>query len=194
MVHLGKKDVIPWTSNESSWTYLGEAICWQWMMQMRLNVRGNLKWITPLSPWRLCVRACVGARPCAYVPRLAASRLHRTKLGVTLSLLCLKLLTVFNFTSYRAGLCLSVSLCTVEATPGDKLCQALGWFIKFWFLWRTLMSRGWEERGGWTGVCRSGGGWCGGENMSQVSLPAPGTVLSPLPALLGIERQEKREK
>lgn len=62
----------------------------------------------------------------AYVPRLAASRLHRTKLGVTLSLLCLKLLTVFNFTSYRAGLCLSVSLCTVEATPGDKLCQALG--------------------------------------------------------------------
>lgn len=38
------------------------------------------------------------------------------------------------------------------------------------------------------------GGWCGGENMSQVSLPAPGTVLSPLPALLGIERQEKREK
>lgn len=59
-------------------------------------------------------------------PRLAASRLRRTKLGLTLSLLCLKLLTVFNFTSYRAGLCLSVSLCTVEATPGDKLCQALG--------------------------------------------------------------------
>lgn len=42
------------------------------------------------------------------------------------------------------------------------------------------------------------GGWRqrrgGGENMSQVSLPAPGTALSPLPALLGIERQEKREK
>lgn len=34
----------------------------------------------------------------------------------------------------------------------------------------------------------------GGGNMSQVSLPAPGTVLSPLPALLGVERQEKREK
>lgn len=63
---------------------------------------------------------------CVCVPRPSASRLHRTKLGVTLSLLCLKLLTVFNFTSYRAGLCLSVSLCTVEATPGDKLCQALG--------------------------------------------------------------------
>lgn len=72
------------------------------------------------------VGVCVCARACVYVPRLAASRLHRTKLGVTLSLLCLKLLTVFNFTSYRAGLCLSVSLCTVEATPGDKLCQALG--------------------------------------------------------------------
>lgn len=44
-----------------------------------------------------------------------------------------------------------------------------------------------------------GGGWVsgsgsGGENMSQVSLPAPGTVLSPLPALLGIEGLEKREK
>lgn len=42
-----------------------------------------------------------------------------------------------------------------------------------------------------------GGGWesgSGGENMSQVSLPAPGTVLSPLPALLGIEGPEKREK
>lgn len=131
---------------------------------------------------------------CVHAPRLAASRLRRTKLGLTLSLLCLKLLTVFNFTSYRAGLCLSVSLCTVEATPRDKLCQALGWFIKFWFLWRTLMSRGWEERGGWwMGV----GGWVsgsGGENMSQVSLPAPGTVLSPLPALLGIEGLEKREK
>lgn len=73
---------------------------------------------------RVCV--CVRALARVYVPRLAASRLHRTKLGVTLSLLCLKLLTVFNFTSYRAGLCLSVSLCTVEATPGDKLCQALG--------------------------------------------------------------------
>ncbi len=140
----------------------------------------------------VCVCACVHARLCVYVLRLAASRLHRTKLGVTLSLLCLKLLTVFNFTSYRAGLCLSVSLCTVEAPPGDKLCQALGWFIKFWFLWRTLMSRGWEEREGGRGCWR--GGWCGGENMSQVSLPAPGTVLSPLPALLGIERQEKREK
>lgn len=46
--------------------------------------------------------------------------------------------------------------------------------------------------GGWTGGV--GEGECGGENMSQVSLPAPGTVLSPLPALLGIERQEKREK
>lgn len=60
------------------------------------------------------------------------------------------------------------------------------------------MSRGWEEREGGRegGVSRGGGGggWCGGENMSQVSLPAPGTVLSPLPALLGIERQEKREK
>lgn len=33
----------------------------------------------------------------------------------------------------------------------------------------------------------------GGENMSQVSLPAPGTVLSPLPALLGTERRERRE-
>lgn len=67
----------------------------------------------------VCVCVCVHAlRP--------ASRLHHTKLGVTLSRLCLKLLTVFNFTSYRAGLCLSVSLCTVEATPGDKLCQALG--------------------------------------------------------------------
>lgn len=65
---------------------------------------------------------CAGA----HTPRLAASRLRRTKLGLTLSLLCLKLLTVFNFTSYRAGLCLSVSLCTVEATPRDKLCQALG--------------------------------------------------------------------
>lgn len=183
MVHLGKKDVIPRTSNESSWTYLVEAICWRWMMQMRLNVRGNLKWITLL---RTRTHACV----CVCVPRPSASRLHRTKLGVTLSLLCLKLLTVFNFTSYRAGLCLSVSLCTVEATPGDKLCQALGWFIKFWFLWRTLMSRGWEEReGGWG--CRRG---AGGENMSQVSLPAPGTVLSPLPALLGIGRREKREK
>lgn len=69
---------------------------------------------------------CVCTRVCIYMLRLAASRLRRTKLGVTLSLLCLKLLTVFNFTSYRAGLCLSVSLCTVEATPGDKLCQALG--------------------------------------------------------------------
>lgn len=36
--------------------------------------------------------------------------------------------------------------------------------------------------------------WGGGGDMSQVSLPAPGTVLSPLPALLGVERQEKREK
>lgn len=57
------------------------------------------------------------------------------------------------------------------------------------------MSRGWEEREGGRG---GGGGWRGGrgggENISQVSLPAPGTVLSPLPALLGIERQEKREK
>lgn len=48
--------------------------------------------------------------------------------------------------------------------------------------------------GGWTGGV---GEWCrrgaGGENMSQVSLPAPGTVLSPLPALLGTERREKRE-
>lgn len=49
------------------------------------------------------------------------------------------------------------------------------------------------------GVGRGGGGelgvsGVGGENMSQVSLPAPGTVLSPLPALLGIEGQEKREK
>lgn len=42
------------------------------------------------------------------------------------------------------------------------------------------------------GVVGLGGG--GGENMSQVSLPAPGTVLSPLPALLGSERREKREK
>lgn len=148
---------------------------------------------SPCCLWRVCVCACA--------PRPAASRLRCTKLGVTLSLLCLKLLTVFNFTSYRAGLCLSVSLCTVEATPGDKLCQALGWFIKFWFLWRTLMSRGWEE---WEGGRKGGGGvgggvgeWCqrgaGGENMSQVSLPAPGTVLSPLPALLGTERREKRE-
>lgn len=48
--------------------------------------------------------------------------------------------------------------------------------------------------GGWMG---GAGEWClrgaGGENMSQVSLPAPGTVLSPLPALLGSERREKRE-
>lgn len=154
---------------------------------MRLNVRGNLKWITPLSVRRWCV--------CA---RTSSRRLRRTKLAVTLSLLCLKLLTVFNFTSYRAGLCLSVSLCTVEATPGDKLCQALGWFIKFWFLWRTLMSRGWEEREGGREGGREGERERrrrrGVENMSQVSLPAPGTVLSPLPALLGIERQEKREK
>lgn len=71
-------------------------------------------------------RVCECVRGRVRVPRRAASRLHRTKLGVTLSLLCLKLLTVFNFTSYRAGLCLSASLCTVEATPGDKLCQALG--------------------------------------------------------------------
>lgn len=148
MVHLGKKDVILWTSNESSWTYLGEAICWQWMMQMRLNVRGNLKWITLLSLLHLCVYAHV--RVCA------PTSSQPFKLGVTLSLLCLKLLTVFNFTSYRAGLCLSVSLCTVEATPGDKLCQALGWFIKFWFLWRTLMSRGWEEREGARGCWRRG--------------------------------------
>lgn len=69
---------------------------------------------------------CACTHTCAHAPRLAASRLRRTKLGLTLSLLCLKLLTVFNFTSYRAGLCLSVSLCTVEATPRDKLCQALG--------------------------------------------------------------------
>lgn len=64
------------------------------------------------------------------------------------------------------------------------------------------MSRGWEEReGGLEGVVGGGGGdlgeWCrrgaGGKNMSQVSLPAPGTVLSPLPALLGTERREKRE-
>lgn len=59
------------------------------------------------------------------------------------------------------------------------------------------MSRGWEEREGGRGEeglgeRRGGGG--GRENMSQVSLPAPGTVLSPLPALLGLERQEKREK
>lgn len=52
--------------------------------------------------------------------------------------------------------------------------------------------------GGWTGGGVGGvGEWCrrgaGGENMSQVSLPAPGTVLSPLPALLGTERREKRE-
>lgn len=58
------------------------------------------------------------------------------------------------------------------------------------------MSRGWEEREGGRGggVVGGGGGVWGGENMSQVSLPAPGTVLSPLPALLGLERQEKREK
>lgn len=55
------------------------------------------------------------------------------------------------------------------------------------------------REGGWTGDGR-GGEWesgvgvgVGGENMSQVSLPAPGTVLSPLPALLGTERREKRE-
>lgn len=65
-------------------------------------------------------------RTCSRAPPPAVSHLRCTKLGLTLSLLCLKLLTVFNFTSYRALLCLSVSLCTVEATPGDKLCQALG--------------------------------------------------------------------
>lgn len=75
------------------------------------------------STWKACTCACLYMCVC---PGYTGSRLRRTKLGLTLSLLCLKLLTVFNFTSYRASLCLSVGLCTVEATPGDKLCQALG--------------------------------------------------------------------
>lgn len=138
--------------------------------------------------------ACV----CVCAPRLAASRLRRTKLGVTLSLLCLKLLTVFNFTSYRARLCLSVSLCTVEATPGDKLCQALGWFIKFWFLWRTLMSRGWEEREGGRGCWRGeggGGGWVmwGRKYVAGVSASSGHCSLSITGIVRYREAGEKRE-
>lgn len=130
------------------------------------------------SPWCLCCETRARVRACVCVPRPAASRLHPTKLGVTLSLLCLKLLTVFNFTSYRAGLCLSVSLCTVEATPGDKLCQALGWFIKFWFLWRTLMSRGWEEREGGRGEWESGVGEEWGEKICRRCLCQPRALFS----------------
>lgn len=50
-------------------------------------------------------------------PQLAASRFNGAqKPAVTLSLLCLKLLTVFNFTSYRAG---ALSVCESPHSGGD---------------------------------------------------------------------------
>lgn len=86
--------------------------------------------------------------------------LHCSKgFGVTDLLLCFSALTVFNFTLYQPQLCLSASCSGVKATPRDKLCQTPRWFIKIWFLWRTLMS--------------------GGKKIHRRCLPAPGSICSP---------------